>query len=234
MMVRFLPAAALAAVLFVSSSGIAAAQPATVFVVHGIPGGNGFPVDISVTGPGVDECVSSVTFTQILGPVALPAGAYSVAIFGGGSGCTGAPALGPVSLSFAPGETAAVAAHLTAAGSPTAGKYAVDLSSAGPGAARVNVFHTAAAPEVDLVVTRAYGRGNSPETKVTGIANGASLSTPLRAGQWDVALLPAGGSVPAFGPVNVPVRPKTAYLVFAVGSLSGGTFTLASTAVPTR
>lgn len=233
-MIRFLPAAALAAALLFSSSSVAAAQPATVFVVHGIPGANGFPVDISVTGAGVSACLPRVTFTQILGPVDLPAGAYTIAIYGGGTGCSGAIALGPLSLSFAPGETAAVAAHLTAAGAPTAGKYPVDLSSAGPGAARVNVFHTAAAPEVDLVVARAFGRGNSPETRVNGIINGANLSTPVRAGNWDVALLPTGGSSPAFGPVNVQVRPRTAYLVFAVGSLSDGSFTLAATAVPTR
>ena len=233
-MSRFLSAATLAVALLFSSSVAASAQPATVFVTHGIPGAGGFPVDISVIGNGVDVCVPQVTFTQILGPVALPAGTYAVAIYGGGSGCTGAPALGPLSLSFAAGETAAVAAHLTAAGTPTAAKYPVDLSSAGPGAARVNVFHTAAAPEVDLVVARAFGRGQSPETRVNGIVNGANLSTPVRAGNWDVALLPTGGTTPAYGPVNVRVLPRTAYLVFAVGSLADGSFTLAATAVPVR
>jgi hypothetical protein len=233
-MIRVVTALLMACGLLVASSGVAAAQPATVFVVHGIPGADGFPVDISVTGTGVNACLPNVRFTQILGPVALPAGTYTIAIYGGGTGCSGGVALGPLDLSFMPGETAAVAAHLTAAGAPTAGKYAVDLSSAGPGAARVNVFHTAAAPEVDLVVARAYGRGNSPETKVTGIPNGANLSTPLRAGNWDVALLPAGGSTPAFGPVNVRVLPRTAYVVFAVGSLADGSFTLAASAVPVR
>jgi len=234
MMTRILSALLVAAGLLVGSSSIAAAQPASVFVAHGIPGADGFPVDISVTGPGVDVCLPDVRFTQVLGPVALPAGAYSIAIYGGGSACTGGIALGPLALTFAAGETAAVAAHLTAGGAPTAGKYPVDLSPAGAGAARVNVFHLAAAPEVDLVVARAYGRGNSPETKVTGIPNGANLSTPLRAGNWDVALLPAGGSTPAFGPVNVRVLPRTAYVVFAVGSLADGSFTLASSAVPVR
>lgn len=233
-MTRFLSAATLVAALLFASSVTASAQPATVFVTHGIPGASGFPVDISVTGNGVNACIPQVTFTQILGPVALPAGTYAVAIYGGGSGCAGTPALGPLNVPFAAGETAAVVAHLTAAGAPTAAKYPVDLSSAGPGAARVNVFHTAAAPEVDLVVARAFGRGQSPETRVNGIVNGANLSTPVRAGNWDVALLPTGTSTPAYGPVNVPVRPRTAYLVFAVGSLADGSFTLAATAVPVR
>lgn len=231
---RFLSAAALAAAFLFSSSVAASAQPATVFVTHGIPGANGFPVDIRVAGNGVNTCVPQVTFTQILGPVALPAGAYSVAVYAGGSGCAGDPALGPLTLTFGAGETAAVVAHLTAGGAPTAGKYPVDLSSAGPGAARVNVFHTAAAPEVDLVLARNFGRGQSPETRVNGIINGANLSTPVRAGNWDVALLPTGGNTPAFGPVNVQVRPRTAYLVFAVGSLTDGSFTLAATSLPVR
>jgi hypothetical protein len=231
MMTRFGAVLALVGALLGSSATDAAAQPASVFVVHGIPGADGFPVDISVNG----ACAfTGVRFTQVLGPVALPAGDYTIAISPSDGRCTNAPALGPVVIPFAAGETAAVAAHLTAGGSPTAGKYAVDLTSAGPGSARVNVFHLAAAPTVDLVVARAFRRGNAPETQVTGIANAAGLSTPLRAGQWDVALLPTGGSTPAFGPVNVQVLPKTAYLVFAVGSLADGTFTLAAAAVPAR
>lgn len=54
MMTRILSALLVAAGLLVGSSSIAAAQPASVFVAHGIPGADGFPVDISVTGPGVD------------------------------------------------------------------------------------------------------------------------------------------------------------------------------------
>ena len=89
-MVRFIPAAALAAALFVSSSGIAAAQPATVFVVHGIPGANGFPSRYQRSlAAGVNACVPNATFTQILGPVALPRWRLLVAVNGGGSGCTG-------------------------------------------------------------------------------------------------------------------------------------------------
>jgi len=142
--------------------------------------------------PGLNACLPNVRFTQILGPVALPSGTYTIAIYGGGTGCTGGVALGPLDVSSMPDEIAAV-------------------------------FHTAAAPEVDLVVARAFGRGSSPETRVTGIPNGASLSTAVRAGNRDVAL-PAGGNTPAFGPVNVRVLPRTAYLMFACTLTSEGCF----------
>lgn len=201
-------------------------RPATVFITHGIPGTGGFPVDISVQGPyGIRSCLAGVTFSTVAGPFFAPAGTYSLAIRPANARpCSAAPALGPLELSFEAGEDAAVVAYLTATGQPTAAKFDVDLSPAGGGKARVNVFHTAAAPAVDIALTR----GRRTALALADVENGDSAAAGLRPGAYNVSIAPAGSSTPVFGPAEVAFRPFVAYLVFAIGSLSDGSFTLAT------
>jgi hypothetical protein len=202
----------------------AAQQHATIFITHGIPGDNGFPVDIAVQGPGgMRACLPGVTFKTVAGPFYAPAGTYRVAIGPAApTPCSAPPVLGPADIPYAPGEDAAIVAHLTEAGTATAGKYAVDLSAAGPGRGRVNVFHLAAAPEVDLTVAR----GGDVKLQLTEVANGAFADATFRPGAYGVSFTPAGLPAPVFGPFQFRVRPFAATLAFAVGSLSDGTFTV--------
>jgi hypothetical protein len=229
MMARFASALTLAALLVGSSAGVAAAQTATVAVVHGIPGDGGFPVDISVNG----ACVfTNVQYTGVIGPVALPAGGYEIAVYPSTGTCSGTPALGPATIPLAANTTTAIVAHLTAAGAPTVAVAEVDVRRGGPGFARVNVFHLAQAPAVDVELARAWGR--SPlVAEIPNVANGQDASTTLRAGAYEVAIVPAGGTTPvAVFPAQV--LPNRAYGVFAVGSLAGGSFTLVPVLFPVR
>jgi hypothetical protein len=228
MMLRipFVPVALVTLSLLVPTTALANHRPATVFVTHGIPGANGFPVDISVSGPGgIRACLPAVTFTTVAGPWSVPPGTYTVAISPANRrACSAAPVLGPVDIPFEAGEDAAIVAHLTAAGQPTAGKYAVDLRPAGFGKARVNVFHLAAAPAVDISVTR----GDRTALELTDVENGDSAAAGFRPGAYEVSIAPAGDPTPVFGPVSLRLRPFVAYLVFAIGSLGDGSFTLAT------
>jgi hypothetical protein len=213
-------------VSLLASPAFANHRPATVFVTHGIPGANGFPVDISVAGPGgTRACLSAVTFATVAGPWYVPAGTYTIAIRPASRrACSADPVLGPLDVPLEAGEDAAIVAHLTADGAPTAGKYAVDLRPAGFGKARVNVYHLAAAPAVDIAVTR----GDRTALELADVENGDSAAAGFRPGAYGVTIAPAGSPNPVFGPVNVRFRPFVAYLVFAIGSLADGSFTLAS------
>ncbi len=219
-------ALALVALPLLSTPAFANNRPATVFITHGIPGANGFPVDISVSGPGgIQACLPNVKFTNVAGPFWVPAGTYTIAIRPANrQACSAAPALGPLDIPFEAGEDAAIVAHLNASGGATAGKFAVDLRPAGFGKARLNVFHLAAAPAVDINVSR----GGQTKLALTDVENGDSAAAGLRAGAYEVTIAPAGSPTPVFGPVNLRLRPFVAYLVFAVGSLSDGSFTLAT------
>lgn len=142
----------------VTSAFPASAQTAYVYAVHGIPGDNGFPVDISVDG----VCaVTGFTFGNVGGPLSLAAGAHTVSVYAANTTtpCSGGPALSaPPTL--AAGKTYALVAHLTAAGSPTLTGFAVDLSRTAPGNGRFILHHTAAAPEVNVTVKRGEGGGS--------------------------------------------------------------------------
>ena len=84
------------------------------------------------------------------------------------------------------------------------------------------VFHLAAAPAVDINVSR----GGQTKLALTDVENGDSAAAGLRAGAYEVTIAPAGNPTPVFGPVNLRLRPFVAYLVFTTGSLTDGSFTL--------
>lgn len=229
MNVRFVLACVSAALLPAIPS-VASAQPnATVFVVHGIPGGDvglpaSAPVDVAVNG----ACfLPGFTFGRIVGPVDLPAGDYTIAISVANSTqpCANPTVIGPVTVPLGAGERASLVAHLTSTGQPTASKFLADLSPTGPGRARLIAHHTAAAPAVDVTVSRNLGSA-APTLTVPDFTNGDQATAPVKPGQWQIGISPAGTSAPVFGPARVGIQPFTAYLVFAVGSVDTGSFTL--------
>lgn len=191
----------------------AAAQSAYVYAVHGIPGTNGFPVDIAVNG---NCAIRGFAFGSVAGPLTLPAGTYNVEIFAANTvtPCWGTPALSASPLLEA-GKTYALTAHLTADGNPTLSGFVLDLSMTKPGQGRFILHHTAAAPEVDVTAYRGEGNGNAPSVTVPGFANGDQVSAEFRPGDWK-ATLSVGGNV-VFGPTLLTLKPKTAQAIFAVG-----------------
>ncbi len=225
--------AVLATLVLSSSSALAALpRPATIFIVHGVPGEHDAPTDVLVRGPfGLRGCLPRLTFSHVVGPFWVPAADYTIAFFRHtpGQPCSGDPIVGPRPLSLEPGEDTAVALYLTADSQPTWGKFDVNLRPGGLNQARVNVFHLAAAPEVDILIARgSFDRCEAPPfLTIPEVGNGDFGSVSLRPGEYHVAIKPAGEPAPVLGPVPVTFLPNVAYLIFAVGSRADGTLTLA-------
>lgn len=207
-------------VLALGVTGVAAASSgAAIYVVHGIPGAGGFPVDVSVNG----ACaLPGFTFGQRVGPLPLPAGDYVIAVHAPSDGSCGGPAaIGPVTLSFADGDNKTIIAHLSEMGAPMASVFTNDFSPTPRGSARIIAHHTAAAPSVDVVVARDYYGGGQRIT-ARDFANGDQIKAEVRPGDWQVALEVGGSAV--YGPTPLTLKPFTAYSVYAVGDFGGGSF----------
>jgi len=201
---------------------------ATVYVVHGIPGEDlnlvpSLPVDVSVNG----QCaLPEFTFGEIVGPLALDAGEYDIAISlaDPANPCGNAPVIEADDLILEEGQTYSIVAHLTEDGAPTASAFLNNVSPTGR-KARVLVHHTASAPTVDVEFSRSIWWWTQYRT-IEGASNGDQGAVLLPAGHWDVALFPAGGSDAVFELADLAFEQDTTYLVFAVGSLTNNTFTL--------
>lgn len=205
----------------------AAPATASAFVVHGIPGVDlgldaALPVDVAVNG----ECaLPGFTFGEIVGPLDLPAGSYDVTIglANEATPCSEAPVIEANGLELEAGESYSIVAHLTEDGLPTASAFANDRW-ANRYFANVNVFHTAAAPRVDVKAERSNWRHWYRFLRDVG--NGEAGSISLFKGGWDASIRAAGTHTTVFGPVPLDLDPSTVYLVYAVGSLTNDTFTL--------
>ena len=205
------------------------APPATAsaFVVHGIPGSDlgldpALPVDVSVNG----ACaLPGFTFGEIVGPLDLPAGSYDIAIglANDAAPCSEDPVIEAGGIELDAGESYSIVAHLSENGAPTASAFQNDLW-ANRYFAGINAFHTAAAPRVDVKLQRSDRR--FWKRFIRDVGNGEAASTPLFRGSWDASILPAGARHPVFGPATLELEGSTVYLVYAVGSLSSGSFTL--------
>jgi hypothetical protein len=200
---------------------------ASAYVVHGIPGQDldldpALPVDVSVDG----MCaLPGFTFGEIVGPISLPEGIYAIAISleNGDEPCANDPVI-EAEVELMGGTSYSIVAFLTEDGAPTAGLFTNDLSPTGRGKARVIAHHTAAAPPVDISVRR--DNPWSPGLDILNFANGDQAAAEVRPGEWYVSFAPAGTDVVVFGPAMVQFKPFSAYLVFAVGSVDTGSFTL--------
>jgi len=189
---------------------------AQLTLVHGVPGDNGFPVDISVyrlfSG---SQVFPGVTFGTVAGPLDLKPGIYWVGIRPAGAPRYSQPVLSKW-LYLGPGSNKSVVAHLTEGGAPTISVYRNDVTSTN-GDARVTVRHDAAAPAVDILA------GGS--VLIPGLTNPNEASTVVKAGTYPIAVAPAGSSTPVFGPADLTFGADTLTIVYAVGDLAGGSFT---------
>jgi hypothetical protein len=224
-MLKQLTIAALAVALSLSTVGTAqAAGTATVYIIHGIRGQDlgldpRLPVDVSVNG----ACtLRNFTFGRQAGPLRLAAGTYAIAISLANSDkpCSNQAVIA-ADVPFAAGENATVIAHVDAAGAPTASKFVNDLSAIERGQSRVIVRHAAAAPTVDVRLTR----GSSSAT-LEDLSNGGELKADIRRGLYRVSLLAANTETVAFGPRPIFVFPRIVTVYYAVGSLETGSLTL--------
>jgi uncharacterized surface protein with fasciclin (FAS1) repeats len=202
--------------------------PATVYVVHGIPGQDlgadpALPVDVSVNG---DCALPGFSFGQIAGPLSLPAGDYEIAISVANSGapCSNTPVIGPVTVPFADGENISIVAHLTEQGAPTASKFANDVSAI-RNRARLVARHVAAAPAVDIRLFRLSDQKESQLRVFKNVTNGQEAQTELNAGRLKIGIFVAGTRDEVLE-VRQRLEKRKLYLEYVVGSPANGTLQL--------
>lgn len=221
---------ALAFALFTLLAAPAVAQE--LYVVHGINGSDlglssALPVDVSVAG----GCLlPDFRFGSIEGPVPVDAGLYRVEIrlADPASPCGGQLVLAR-DVSVALGESAAIVAHLTEEAVIAATKFRNDSRAVGDGETRVIVRHAAAAPAVDVFAQQG---SQPPFVAFEGLQNAEQGLAILPAESTRVALAAAGTHDIVFGPISGLPDGRSNTIVYAVGSLDSGTFTLLSQVIP--
>jgi hypothetical protein len=210
-------AAGVAAGALVALAGIvpanAAEGDAQLSVLHGVPG---LTVDVYVNN---ELTLDNFEPGDLAGPLELPPGTYSVAITASDAADASAPAIGPIDLPLEGGKNYTAAAHLDAAGEPTATLFTNDISTIGAGDGRLTVRHVAAAPAVDVLA------GGTPV--ITNLVNPAESLLTLPAGTVSASVAATGTTDPVIGPADVNVTEGTNTIVYAWGSLEDDNLALA-------
>jgi len=200
---------------------------ASLTLVHGIPGDSlgatrDLPVQVRVYRlfdgtKGFD----GVTFPTVAGPLSVKPGIYRIQVR-----VTGTPLVLTRWTYLSPGENVSAVAYLTDSGrlgnpvgkpAPQLGIFTNDVSSPGPGKARVIVRHLADAPAVDVLA----GGG----TLINALANPGSAAAVVPAGTYPIQVVAdADNTISAFGPANLTFAAGTTTVVYAVGSFFDGSF----------
>ena len=217
--------------LFALAAALAVTAPAlaqNVSVVHGISGSDlGLPnelaVDISVGG----ACaVPGLEFTDVAGPLPVDPGLYDVEVrlADVGAPCTGLLVIAET-LSVRFGEDLTVVAHLTTDGTITLARFVNDVRAVDTGNGRLIVRHVADAPAVAILARSAGGAG-PPAPIITDLVapNQAKLQVP--ADDYLVGVRATG--IGLIGPIPLTIAADTTTIVYAIGTLSSGTFTVAA------
>jgi len=210
-----------------TESGTYWTKKAKLTLVHGVPGKAGFPVDITLRKwGGAAQRFEGVTFGTIAGPLEVPKGLYRVAIRPAGAKWSSKPVLSKWVWLWG-GSNRSVVAHLAADGTPRLSAYTNDVRPTW-GKARVTVRHNAAAPKVDVYA------GTSPV--IEDLRNPYQRSIVVPAGMYPISVAPANTSYAqrVFGPADLHFAKDTVTIVYAVGSLAGGSFTPLVQVLPTR
>lgn len=188
-----------------------AQEDARIHLLHGIPDTD---VDVLVDGEAVFEGfsfgdtqdLSALAGQTLAGLQVVVAGTEDVAI---DAGDVDLPASGNYT----------VIAHLDAEGTPALAVFENDTSEIAAGEGRLTVRHTAAAPAVDVLA--------GGEVAFSGLANPNEASADLPAGTISAEVVPAGASEPVvIGPADLDVAEGDSLIVYAVGSLDGGSLTV--------
>lgn len=218
----------------------ASAQAADVSVTHAINGDDLglaplLPVDVAVNG-GCVGALESLEFGETRGPLSLPAPAtYTVEVFlaEGGAACGGTRVI-EANLPVLFGQTVNIVAYLNESGQPTATAFNSNLTDTGSRNTRIAVHHTAAAPTVDIVLTRGRYFRDFKVAKLDDLSNGDQAVANLREGKWSVRIRDAISRRTLFGPATLDLDPRTLYSVLAVGTKANGTFEVKIIATPTN
>lgn len=219
------------AALAAAPAALAGPAPATLNVVHGIPGAL-VDVCLGPAGGTLAKAIPGFQFRQIV-TTQVPAGTYDAAVVAAGSECTLANALPGLKLA---GAAIPAGANLSVIASPTADGKALQLlvqaNDTGPtrhGAARVTAYHAAAAPAVDVRAGRVLWLPKLFEN----VSNGQGGAREVAPGGYTLAIVPAGAgpfSAVRIQRVVLPANQNT--VVYAVGSLADRTFALLTQRIP--
>ncbi|HJV98404.1 MAG TPA: DUF4397 domain-containing protein [Arthrobacter sp.] len=206
-------AAAIAAAIALAGPAHAADGDAHLSVLHGVPG---LTVDVWVNG---DRTLDDFTPGTLAGPLALPAGAYELAITASDAADASAPVIGPVTVTLEAGGNYTAVANLDAAGKPAANLFTNDVSQIAAGKGKLTVRHTAAAPAVDVLAGGA--------AVVSNLANPNGQTLSLDPGTISASVAATGTTAPVIGPADVTVAEGTHTIVYAWGSLADKNLQLA-------
>jgi hypothetical protein len=206
-------AVAIAAALAFAAPAQAAEGDAQLSVLHGVPG---LTVDVWVNG---ERTLDDFTPGTLAGPLALPAGNYSLAITAADAADASAAVIGPVNVTLAANGNYTAVANLDAAGKPTANLFTNDVSPIPAGKGKLTVRHTAAAPAVDVLA--------AGSAVISNLANPNEQTLTLDPGTIPAAVAAAGTTQPVIGPADVAVAEGTHTIVYAWGSLTDKNLQLA-------
>lgn len=196
-----------ASVFMAGGVATAAKNPATVHVLHAVPGAT---VDVCV---GKTEVKSNFEYKRHF-TAELPAGTYKLSIRAAEPGeCTGDRIKG-TEVDLMANKNYTVVAGLSGKGAVRMFAFKNNMSNIADGKARVQVRHVAAAPSVDVWVNGAPA--------ITSFVNGEEATVALPQGDYTVKVALKGTTTVAIGPRTFSLDEGVAYQVFAVGSGDAG------------
>jgi uncharacterized protein DUF4397 len=189
----------------------AAADDATVVVVHGVPD---LAVDVYVstdaTYTAKERLLTNFKPGTVTDPVKLAGGTYNLAVFPTEANPSGDPAIEANDVTVPAGANISVVAHLDADGKPILTPYVNDVSKVDAGQGRLIVRHDAAAGPVDVLA--------GGTAVFTNLANPDEAKADLPAGTVSASVALTGTTDPVIGPADVPVVEGQATIVYAWGS----------------
>jgi len=199
------------------------AADAVLTVIHGIPGEDGFPVDVYGTLPGATErqFLFTFKFTEIQGPLSLPPGDYLFEVVPTGEDPDNPSIKLEAAATLEEGINYSAIAHLKSGGAPVIGLFVNNTAFIEGRNTRLAIRHTADAPAVDIALKR-YFRGCL--LKALNLSNEED-APPSQFGEVDfrrgfvkVKIFPAGEKDRIFKSDWLKLKNKTSYIVYAVGT----------------
>lgn len=194
-------------------AGAAAADSASLSVLHGIPD---TPVDVWVNG---ELTLDDFQPGDLAGPLDLPAGDYEVALTAPDAADASSPVLGPVTVTLSAATSYTAVAHLSETGDPTVTPFVNDTSAIAAGEGRLTVRHVAAAPAVDVLA--------GGTAVVQDLANPEEATLALPVGTVSASVAATGTTEPVLGPADVSIEDGVLTIAYAWGSLEDGNLALA-------
>ena len=189
----------------------AQAAKGEVTVLHGIPG---LPADVDVFAN--NSKLFSFGFGEQRGPLSLDPGNYFLEVK-----LNGTPVLS-ANATVAAGKSYSVIANLNEMGKPAINLYENKIDTLAANQSRLTVRHTAAAPAVDVRLFKL----NQEIAKIPALANPKEFTADVPSASYFALIYPAGSPNPVFGPVPLNLQDGISYTVYAVGDLTGNSFTL--------